>query len=783
MYDQGEGVPQDYKLAVEWYRIAAEQGEARAQSNLGYMYDQGKGVPQDYKLAVEWYRKAAEQGNAQAQFNLGYMYAGGKGVPQDYKLAVEWHRKAAEQGNAIAQFNLGVMYAGGKGVPQDYKLAVDWYRKAAEQGNAQAQFNLGYMYDQGKGVPQDYKLAVEWYRKAAEQGYASAQLNLGCMYGNGKGVPQNDLNAYAWFNLAAAQGDKQAVKNRDLVASKITPEQRSQAQNLAGEIQAKIDNPTLQTAKAPPSAPTATANEPQVKPSEEETPKQQVASLDKVPLPPEPAPVSVQTQERPLAGNQAGGGYRENSMEPSEIILIVIVIASILMIGFAIFALFAFVLWKIANPTKAKSQTQDDNNRQQEEASSFKESTQTNSDRSVSGTTNKGGQMKKNLLQYLPLFFFVSLISLGVLAVMLASKYMEGRGLDVQPVVQAAGQSEQSPVGIVIALILMIGFAIFAFSLWKRANPTTAKSKTQEDSKSQQEKASLFKESTQTNYDRPNVPQEVAPFLPPLDAPTETVDATISREMLSVQQDPFFIKCKTFGDEPTCILIDCGGCGKPFSKRTDSCPKCGWRQAIPCQVCQQKIPHDSSSCPECGDTEPFKAQNDNKNYREQAAPLYESTPTNYDRPNVPPQTASLPDIPKSNFLSLGKWMLILISILVFISQLLGLTENPIDGVINILSWLTLYMSAPIIIRYVIMRRPIENKWIVIGMLVPIFIGCALLNNIHKEEGQKRLYQQLGIPHKSTKHIFGSPILDMAMITSYYILYRKRKETEVRGENT
>ena len=71
MYDQGEGVPQDYKLAVEWYRIAAEQGEARAQSNLGYMYDQGKGVPQDYKLAVEWHRKAAEQGNAMGVVLLG----------------------------------------------------------------------------------------------------------------------------------------------------------------------------------------------------------------------------------------------------------------------------------------------------------------------------------------------------------------------------------------------------------------------------------------------------------------------------------------------------------------------------------------------------------------------------------------------------------------------------------------------------------------------------------------------------------------------------------------
>ena len=62
MYDNGEGVPQDYKEAIKWYRLAAEQGNANAQYNLGLMYDNGEGVPQDYKEAVKWYRLAAEQG-------------------------------------------------------------------------------------------------------------------------------------------------------------------------------------------------------------------------------------------------------------------------------------------------------------------------------------------------------------------------------------------------------------------------------------------------------------------------------------------------------------------------------------------------------------------------------------------------------------------------------------------------------------------------------------------------------------------------------------------------
>jgi len=41
MYTNGEGVVQDYAEAAKWYRKAAEQGYARAQSALGFMYNTG----------------------------------------------------------------------------------------------------------------------------------------------------------------------------------------------------------------------------------------------------------------------------------------------------------------------------------------------------------------------------------------------------------------------------------------------------------------------------------------------------------------------------------------------------------------------------------------------------------------------------------------------------------------------------------------------------------------------------------------------------------------------
>jgi len=213
MYEQGQGVPQDYEEAVKWYRLAANQGNAYAQVNLGTMYDNGTGVPQDDEEAVKWYRLAAEQNDVDGQSNLGMMYEHGQGVPQDYEEAVKWYRLAADQGNAQAQANLGKMYYYGRGVPQDAKEAVKLYRLAADQGDADVQFRLGCMYRFGTCVPKDDEEAAKWYRLAANQGNVKAQFQLGDIYEQVQGVPQDYEEAVKWYRLAADQGDAQAQAN------------------------------------------------------------------------------------------------------------------------------------------------------------------------------------------------------------------------------------------------------------------------------------------------------------------------------------------------------------------------------------------------------------------------------------------------------------------------------------------------------------------------------------------------------------------------------------------
>jgi uncharacterized protein len=128
----------------------------------------------------------------------------------------------------------------------DYATAISIYRMLANQGDPYAQRALGIMYDMGQGMRQDYTEAMKWYRRAADQGDALAQNNLGLLHFNGEGVLQNYIQAHMWLSLAAANAlDKDgrdfAVRNRELVASKMTPAEIAEAQKLADEWRPKSE--------------------------------------------------------------------------------------------------------------------------------------------------------------------------------------------------------------------------------------------------------------------------------------------------------------------------------------------------------------------------------------------------------------------------------------------------------------------------------------------------------------------------------------------------------------
>jgi TPR repeat protein len=193
-------------------RARAEQGDVKAEYELGSRYYYGQGEPKDYAEAIRWYQKSADQSYPTAELALGLIYHLGHGVRQDDAEAVCWYTKGANHGNTDAQNYLAYMYSYGYGVAQDYGQALLWYRRAADQGSAYAETEIGGMYYRGHGVPQDSAQAVNWYRKAADQGYAKGEYNLGFMLYYGKGIAPNLFEARRWFRKAAVQGDQHAVR-------------------------------------------------------------------------------------------------------------------------------------------------------------------------------------------------------------------------------------------------------------------------------------------------------------------------------------------------------------------------------------------------------------------------------------------------------------------------------------------------------------------------------------------------------------------------------------------
>lgn len=208
-YNNGQraSAENDYSLAAQYYRNAAEKGFPPAQLKIGHLYLNGKGVEFNLKEGFRWIKLSAEAGWPFAFTPLAYMYYEGLGAIKNIEEAIKWYFKGAEWGNSEAQFCLGLAYDNGEGVAQDHVEAAKWYEKAAKQGHAGAANNLSYTYLRGIVKPlTSNEDGMFWLIKAADMGDMTAQYTLGLRYMEGVGVPQNKAKALELFHKSAEQG-------------------------------------------------------------------------------------------------------------------------------------------------------------------------------------------------------------------------------------------------------------------------------------------------------------------------------------------------------------------------------------------------------------------------------------------------------------------------------------------------------------------------------------------------------------------------------------------------
>ena len=210
-YSQGDGVNGDPGRAAHWYAKAAENDHAAAQRDLGRLYEFGRGVTRDLKMAAKWYRAAAENGDATGQNNYAVFLLTGRGeVEKDPEGAAKLFERSANQDFAPATLNLARLYVSGLGVERDQAKAAVLFATAADDGDPEAQFELAKLYLNGRGVDRDAKKAEELLSAAAKQGHELSQTMLARMYTRGLGVEKNAAHAAALLRDAADQGNVEA---------------------------------------------------------------------------------------------------------------------------------------------------------------------------------------------------------------------------------------------------------------------------------------------------------------------------------------------------------------------------------------------------------------------------------------------------------------------------------------------------------------------------------------------------------------------------------------------
>jgi TPR repeat protein len=122
--------------AIVLYQILAAKGHLNSQVWLAEDAHKKK----EFSLAVHYFGLAADQGNSKAQHELGKLFLGGW-VPRDEKKAVDFFRLAVEKGNNDARLSLAIMLLDGKGVEKNSAEAFRLLRLAAPN-NRQANYLL-----------------------------------------------------------------------------------------------------------------------------------------------------------------------------------------------------------------------------------------------------------------------------------------------------------------------------------------------------------------------------------------------------------------------------------------------------------------------------------------------------------------------------------------------------------------------------------------------------------------------------------------------------------------
>ncbi|KAL9620448.1 MAG: hypothetical protein Q9160_005033 [Pyrenula sp. 1 TL-2023] len=249
MFLRGELMEQSFEKAAVWFRRGVGVGNAFSQYQMGLLYRDGLGVPKDEYRAATYFKAAAEDDLASAQSALAVLFLD----QGDVEVAVRYFEEATRHGSIEAFYylaeiaNKGIVGERHCGVATAYYKIVaekaeilhssfaeanDAYEKgdletalidsvtAAEQGYENAQSNVAYLLDSHRSMlplrfllpkensrvafhRNDSSLALIFWTRSAKQANIDSLMKMGDSYLSGSGTPRDIDKASACYHTAA----------------------------------------------------------------------------------------------------------------------------------------------------------------------------------------------------------------------------------------------------------------------------------------------------------------------------------------------------------------------------------------------------------------------------------------------------------------------------------------------------------------------------------------------------------------------------------------------------
>lgn len=201
--------------------VAAGQGDAKAQHQLGAIFLAGDTCIADHTQALELLTKAAEQGHVEAEqllgkayFELGRAYFTNGTHRREPNKAVAMLMQALEHHYTPAYRALATIYTlGADGLDRCLVTVLKMLQEGATLGDVECQYELGCtILDKSRRANDQHAIdGIKWLTIAGMQDHKPAQLMLAEIYQDNEHAKPDSQMALFWHSKA------QILTNTDLM--------------------------------------------------------------------------------------------------------------------------------------------------------------------------------------------------------------------------------------------------------------------------------------------------------------------------------------------------------------------------------------------------------------------------------------------------------------------------------------------------------------------------------------------------------------------------------------